>query len=146
MPTTLLLGCISLSPPRPLPQNQFIRELLSGDHTASPFRIAFFYSAGSALESQLNRVRPRDVLVVQRVVLVVYRGVVGGRSVAGGGLWGRYGVGGTEVRVLGREGLVLGEWEGEEGERVGRVAAWVRGTLGTGAEGMEAEELPPDTQ
>jgi hypothetical protein len=106
------------------------------------------------LRAALERVRPRDVLLVRNVALSVFQGRVHGQS-----LNARVCLNETMVDCLGRDGGVEVEVDGDEGriQKVQRVRDWVRHFLGTaggigratsgekGGAFTLSDQLPPDT-
>jgi len=169
MTINVVVGIISLAPLRTVQLRgsgriMDILELLVGDDTSAAFSITFWLQPGvegrnDSLRQRLISLKPRAILVVENVVLSVFRGRVYGQS-----LNRRLTRIETIVEVLGRDGQV--SWKsldayGEQLEKVKRVEKWVvdflyacdtptddclRNERGRKRRMDLSEELPPETQ
>jgi hypothetical protein len=177
----LVVGVISITPPRTVqlrrsPRTMDIVEMLVGDETSAGFSVTFWLPSeptggGASLKprrfaddgkdpskgrlgSVLERVGPRDVLLMRNVALSVFQGRVHGQS-----LNARVCLNETTIECLGRVEGVDVEMDGDERrlQKVQRVRDWVTHFLGsargigraTGGEKGDAftftDQLPPDT-
>ena len=156
-PVNLLAAVISVSAPRTVqlrrrPGTMTLVELVVGDETAAGFPVTLWLAPGTGLDDVLWRtaaaLRPRDVVVLARVVLGVFAGRVYAQSVRGVSSVVRVGVGG----VVRWEAVV----ENGQAEKVRRVEEWAARFLGDakrrgdrrvdGRGAVAGRELPPDTQ
>lgn len=170
----LIVGIMTLGPPRQVTvgrrwgreQEMQLVEMLVGDETRAGFEITMWLSSGSkttggllqrgGLELQIQRVRPRDVVLLRNVALRAYQGRVHGQSLRRDAtkvdLLYRRRLDGSDTDVIYNSRTLL-ESVGTDPvrEKVKRVSRWLMDYVGDGDicdnDGeVSRRPLPPDTQ
>ena len=167
MTANLIIGIISISPPRPIKTrrgaNVELVEILAGDETKSGFGVNFWLSSSQLasegdMRSVLGGLRPQDVVLMRSVALNSFREKVYGQSL-------RKEM--TKIHLLYRSRIDktdVGGWYNSASlalggnvqiEKTARVREWVLRFVGNGppvqrrgnaSADMVGEILPPDTQ
>lgn len=125
-----IAGVISVLPTRTVTvrrnnREMNIVEIVVGDDTCVGFRVNFWISpAGDSQEftKVLPTVRPKDILLLQNIVLSTYKGKVYGQSLNPNSSLEK-----TILEVIGRDGIVPGEAVGtdESKKKLEKVTDWV---------------------
>jgi hypothetical protein len=165
MTVNIIVGIISISPPRPIKTrrgaNVELVEVLTGDETKSGFTINFWLSclqsADGDLRSLLGGLRPQDVVLLRNVALSSFRGKVYGQSLKKEAtkvhLLHRNRIDRTDVGGCYRSADLAAGTVSLQVEKTKVVREWVLRFVGgrpapkaSGPFEAAVEALPPDTQ